>query len=69
MVNNKDDRLAIIYNDICYAFIFQILNFHGDKGVWIGFTDKDHEGKWRWSSGISFWGVKAQDKIDIPKIL
>ena len=32
--------------------ILQELNFHGDKGVWIGFTDQDKEDDWRWSSGI-----------------
>ena len=26
--------------------------YHGDKDVWIGFTDKDVENHWRWSSGI-----------------
>lgn len=31
-------------------FTFKVLGYVGDTGVWIGLTDKDGEGDWKWSS-------------------
>lgn len=52
--SDKAGHLVTIRNNAEQNFIYhslRSLNFHGDNGVWIGFTDKDKEGHWRWSSG------------------
>ncbi|XP_058626519.1 C-type lectin domain family 4 member E-like isoform X2 [Onychostoma macrolepis] len=51
--------LTIINNREEQEFIKKI---SGGAGVWIGVTDSDVEGRWKWvddtlTSGFSFWGI------------